>query len=742
MARASTARLARRPFVPGAHLGRPELRTLTFPGQPLGVTIEIAPGADPAGDPGDWTWVDITDDVMVRDGGISITSGRGDESRVVDAGTLRTLLRNAGGKYSRLNPMSPYFGLLTRNTPVRVTVDPGLGPSVRAQQFITSWPPRWDASGNDQTVPITAAGVLRRLSQGSSSVVSSLTREITASSPVAYWPCEDGAGATSAASGIGGPAMDAVGAVTFAANSTAVGSNPIPTLGPTGHLVGAVSGTGTEWVTSLLVVVPAAPASNVTLAVWRTSGTVREWRWQLKATGDTMELAGYNASGTLVVSQSMGVNWATDGSVPHFGDAVVVELLLQQAGPDVDWTVNTWVQTGTGFSQMGTVTTATVGNVVAVSINPDGGLSNVAVGQVAAWNTFEGSVSFADSGRESEQAVTRIRRLCTERGIGLVTTPVTAGVPLKLGLPMGTQGAGTFLAVVRECEAVDGGVLLERGFGLEYQPLAARYNRSVDLALDYSQGHISGIEPDDDDSQLRNDWTVSRTGGSSARNLDSGSIATEGLYADSVTLNISDDSLLLDQASWRVHKGTDQSLRYRRIALDLARNPQLIGAWTTCQIGSRVTIANPPDDVPPDLVDLIIEGVTEEISTHRWLVTLSCAPYRPYEVFTVGDPRLGRLDSEGSLLTVGVDSDDVTLTVETTAGEPWTTAAGSFPFDINVGGEQMRVTNITSSTSPQTFTVVRSINTVSKSHTAQAPVSLWRPGVMALTPRLKDFPGF
>jgi hypothetical protein len=57
---------------------------------------------------------------------------------------------------------------------------------------------------------------------------------------------------------------------------------------------------------------------------------------------------------------------------------------------------------------------------------------------------------------------------------------------------------------------------------------------------------------------------------------------------------------------------------------------------------------------------------------------------------------------------------------------------GDFPFDISVGGEVMQVTDITGSASPQTFTVVRSVNGVSKSQAEGASVALASPPILAL----------
>ena len=55
-----------------------------------------------------------------------------------------------------------------------------------------------------------------------------------------------------------------------------------------------------------------------------------------------------------------------------------------------------------------------------------------------------------------------------------------------------------------------------------------------------------------------------------------------------------------------------------------------------------------------------------------------------------------------------------------------------FPFDIVVTGERMTVTAISSTTTPQLFTVIRSVNGVQKAHNAGEPVNLYHPAIAAL----------
>ncbi|MFD4569389.1 hypothetical protein ACFWOX_34130 [Streptomyces sp. NPDC058467] len=88
---------------------------MAFPQTPLDVLIELfISGA----------WTNITPDVYTRDG-IHISRGRADEAARVDPSKCTLTLNNRSGKYSPRNPLSPYYGLIGRNTPIRVSVNAG-----------------------------------------------------------------------------------------------------------------------------------------------------------------------------------------------------------------------------------------------------------------------------------------------------------------------------------------------------------------------------------------------------------------------------------------------------------------------------------------------------------------------------------------------------------------------------------------------------------------------------------------
>lgn len=81
-------------------------------GFPLGTRVELKLGDE---------WTDITGRVYARDP-ISITRGKSPDATSNDPVSCRFTLDNRDDRFSMRNPMGPYYGLLRRNIPVRVSL--------------------------------------------------------------------------------------------------------------------------------------------------------------------------------------------------------------------------------------------------------------------------------------------------------------------------------------------------------------------------------------------------------------------------------------------------------------------------------------------------------------------------------------------------------------------------------------------------------------------------------------------
>jgi hypothetical protein len=92
------------------------------------------------------------------------------------------------------------------------------------------------------------------------------------------------------------------------------------------------------------------------------------------------------------------------------------------------------------------------------------------------------------------------------------------------------------------------------------------------------------------------------------------------------------------------------------------------------------------------------------------------------------------VDTGGCQLNEALDETETAVDVLTTGTYRWVDSATyptDFPFDIRTGGEVMRVTACTGTTTSQTFTVTRSINGVRKSHASGQDLSLANPVYVA-----------
>lgn len=709
-----------------------------------------APGEQPSGDLTvelyvGGSWVDLTAAGLVyeRDK-VTITRGQSDEGSELDRSTCRLTLNNRDGRFSPRYPEGPYYGLIGRNTPLRVSVQRGNEKAYRFWGEVTAWPSKWDTSGNDVWVEIEARGVLRRLTQGNSPLNSTMYRgllTLAANPPVAYWPCEDAEGSTVLASALdGGRPMTITGSPTLAGYEGFACSKPLPLVGNSSWrgVVPGYTNTGENQVRFLLQIPDGGMTNGAVVIRLIMTGGAR--RWDLvytTASAGTLTLYIYDEDGVELDSSSVT---DFDGSLRRMTIAASLENFIFTRW---EWG-SAQVTDGIAVTYSDAISGVGPGIVSRVEIDPDGVLDQVAVGHISvhAGITSLTDLAYELMAYEGETAGRRVERLCGEEGLGFESIG-----DLDDTVAMGTQGVATLLDLIRECAEADGGILYEppTTLGLGYRARTSLYNQDASLALDYAAGHLFGeLLPVDDDLNTRNDITVSRSGGSSARTeLSTGALSVlpppdgVGRYAETVTLNVETDDPLADQAGWRLHLGTVDEARYPRVTVHLGR--RVVTESTTLRTdtlglrpGDRLTISSLPVWLPPDDASQLVIGLSEQIDKFEHVITFNCVPESPWRVATVDGGSTARVGTDGSELATGVDSDDTSLSVSVTAGELWTTDAGEAPFDVLVGGEVMTVTAVSGASSPQTFTVTRSVNGVTKPHQPGTAVVLAQPAIVAL----------
>lgn len=709
----------------------------------IATRIEKAFGADLTANPATWTWTDVSTYAL---GSVSVTAGRADEAGQTAPTRCTFRLRNTDGRFSPRLPTSPYYPFVRRQTPVRVSLNPGTGYVQRFQGYVDEIVPTWPSGNSDYAeVVVTASDIMRRLLQGNNPTRSALARSIlgtTAATLRQYWPCEDGSSATRAASAIPAqPPLAVAGTVAFAAMDyehpappitllpgTRFGTQKLPQFKSGGGLNAAFSaGSATSWTVQAAVFDDVSSNGLAVAALeWSTTDGSR-WRIWTDPT---------------VPSTWVTRNGVTIATVGHLFVQEDLRVDAAQSGGDIAVTLNVRPNAA-GYQASGTVVGATLAGVNGVNACPDQPAlaGEFSVGHIRVWDgnsapdfkTSSTAVS-AWNGWPGEIATDRLTRLCAEQGV-LITVTGTSTTT------MGVQGVDTFLNLLREVETADIGILYAGfGPGLSYLARPARENLPVSLALDTKRQQVKlPFSPTEDDQRIRNDWTVSRPGGTFAQFTDPVHIAANGLYDTSATLNLASDGDLLYQAQWRGHLGTVEEMRVPGLSLQLIDRPELWAAWLATTLGARVTAANLPAQYPPGVLDMIVEGYTETWDSSSWKVDLNTSPFAPWRIFQIaaasGDNGefVGHLDTDGSTLQSGINATIASIGLVTAATNAlWTTVADDFPFDINIDGERMTVTNITGAASPQTGTVTRSVNGVVKTHLAGAVVSLYAPLVLGL----------
>lgn len=602
---------------------------------------------------------------------------------------------------------------------------------------VPSWPQQWDISERDAWVSISAAGVLRRLGQGAAPLQGPIQRAVLRTTPaaVAYWPFEDADGSTSIASGL--PAVSAMGITgtpRFAASDTIKSSGPLPEMA-LASFTGSVSTytpSGTTQVRFMLAV-PAAGDTNTVLLRFYTTGTAPRWDLRYGAGLDGLTLEAFDSLGTLLSTGG--------GGFEIHGQQLLVMVQLVQNGANIDWTIFTAPvdanATGIYGSIPGTLNTRTVGAVTTVQISPDRLLDTSVIGHVMVHTADMGStLTSALRGYTGEAAGTRVARLCSEEGIAFAGAGADS-------VAMGTQTPATLLETLAECETSDMGQLFEsRDFlGLAYRTRLSRAVQTPALALNYSA--LRELNPVEDDQNTRNDITVSRINGSSARaTVDTGPLSTQappngvGRYDDEVELSLFTDAQCAGQANWRVTQGTIDEPRYPVLSAQLAGTafktlPTLIGNALDVEHGDRITVTGTPVWVPPGTIDQHTIGQVETLGVREYQIDYVCQPATPTGSADIWDATTFRWAGTDSVLNASLTSGATTTTVATVTGPLWTTT--DVPFDITVGGEQITVGAVSGAASPQTFfSLTRAVNGVVKAHLAGESVQISDPTYYAL----------
>jgi hypothetical protein len=660
------------------------------------------------------------------------------------------------------SPVTGAVGVFTRRETGNTNTNPTTdfddfsmvdGPRIQFTGFVDEWPVEWaDHALTQSYAPISASGQLRRLERALP-LKSAIYRAATAlPNAVAYWSMEDGSKATTFASGLPGGLPGGLDRMSLASSSDVDGSDPLPTFSTNISRVWFPVATYASlgaWTVAWLMKIPAtAPSGNGQILSWITPGsTIGRWALTLiPGSPDTVRLDAYSSAGVLTSGGTFAFTDVTSGAELTDGRQVYFIVSGAQNGGNVDTSVTVFysadadgVDTAAGRSDSFAGTTGRISYIYHDANTGFGGaghtLGHVLLGNDA--NTFVPGATSVNGGA-GETTSQRFQNLLATQGITALVGDLVRGATFATQL-MGPQRTGDIMSQLREVEDTEEGVLHDgkQGF-VEMLPRVFRNNRPIDLALDVNAGDVGWpFAPTDDDFLLRNSVTVTNAGGSTAVATDAAAIAFEGVRPDSASVNVYRGIGLQDHANWRLAMGTTGvGLRYPQLELNMtSRHLSLAMQWLDTDIGSRITVANVPhNELPPEDLDLLVEGYEETISSTEWTVKLNCSPGSQW-LTAVLDASTPRLDCGASITsgTLTTSATSVPLTIADTC--TWVHTSGDYP--IYIGGEEMTVTAVSApvgsgSSWTQILTVTRSVNGVIKPHAAGEAVHVAVPIILAL----------
>lgn len=595
---------------------------------------------------------------------------------------------------------------------------------------VSTWPQKWDPTGTDVTVDIEASGIMRRLSQGTTPVKSTLRRGLTTLStlPVAYWPHEDLAGSQTVASGLPGglPMRLSRGTPSFG-NSTAFAcSAALPTMNDAEWNASIPDHTYTaKTQVRFLLGVPTdgiGTAGDETILTVYTTSSMAEAAVVVTLLGE-LRLVFRDRDGTLLLDTGALTTFEANGNLLR------VSLEMQQSGGNVAWALRTLnAVTREYLVETGLVLGYTLGRASNILINPGGGPGDVVFGHLSVENQINSLLDLSDelTGYAGEAAGRRAERICSEEGIAF------QGIgDLDDTVAMGAQTPDDLLTLLRETAQADFGILFEPRdeLGFAFRTRESMQLQEPALELSYTSADLSEIEPVDDDRYTRNDITVTRKNGSSYPKVqDDGPLGvdTVGRYDDSVTVNVETDDMLQDQAGWRLYLGTLDEARYPTLGVQLARpvfDEDLMTSTLRMDLGDRLDVLDPPSWLPPDDITQLVQGVSESFDNFQMAVTWNCTPQSLWGTLAVYDDTEVRYMTDGSTVVPALNNSQTSFSVSTPTGPVWSHADGN--FNIKVDGEIMTVTGISGTGATQTFTVTRgAAGSTAATHLAGAEISL------------------
>lgn len=563
--------------------------------------------------------------------------------------------------------------------------------------------------------------------------------------PIAYWPCEDGQNATQISSGlVNGVPMAITGSPTFATESGIPSSAPLLQLNNS-VLTGPIADYVDTYQTFTITFVIAMPttdeaATGSDLIQFLTTGNGYSCDLRYTATGGgSLKLRVHDSALTLLFD-SGDIDFSLRGAKCEIG------LVMRQSGGTVTYRIyrRSLVGGTLGIGPSTVTGVTTLGKITQIKANSLAGYDSVAMGHITVIpDAWEVNGTFPDfTGWSNQAALHRLYRLCYEESIPLYYRTDRNVLSSNLG----PQKVMKLTELLAQAQQSDGGFLYgPRGaIALEHCSRGSLSNLPATATISMADGHIvPPFDPTGDYSSVRNRVTVNRIDGTSATaDMTDGPLSSAsppegiGLRDQAFTLSLGSDVQTINHANYRLGLGTVNQYRVPGFTITPAAADSIsVERLMSIDIGRRVDITDlSTKDIYDDLPQLVL-GYTLNIGDRFYpRLSMNCAPYEPFRIFALTDDEYAVPDATdtvtGSTLTT-TQTGSLTLT-STSGGHLWTTLASDFPRDIMISGERITISGITGETSPQTATITaRSVNGVVKAHGTNEEVTLVIPNYWA-----------
>lgn len=720
------------------------------------------------------TWTDITRYVRTRGDSVSLLNskrGRNYELARTQAGTIVLTLDNTDGRFAPSNTASPYRtgsgnpgglpGLVTSERRVRVRATWNGVTYGICRGYVEDWPQEWTDSG---TFGITTAAGYDALSALAAIDLTSLTVvEVLKRNPLAYYRCNEAAGAVSAgnSSSTNQPMSQIVassnaqttdqfafgsdegagalgGDITSSLKFTAPGY--VSALNEISH--GYALRTADNGVGPLLQI-----ASGCTVEMWikSTNSTSQGLATLFLQTSKTSDRIQVNLSlfpilvgGVTVYTASIvfndrssgvslvnGTKNVLDGQWHH----IVATLAADRVTPAL---YIDGVASGTPSANSANAGAALVwdkpymnewggdprSTFKAGSSYFDGNIKNLALYGSALTPADVLALYQSGSSFSGETSGARVHRLLDAAAWPTALRQIDTGNSLVGAQP--TEGQKC-LASLEEVADTEQGVLFVNASGqVAFTSRQSRFNGTSFATFGEQEFHYSsGTRIQTDPKDVYNDVSGTRPAGVNVRAIDTTSQLRYYPRSLSVATVAVDDASVVYTVQYLLDRYKQPADRIPQIVLDPQGNPSLWPQALGREIGDRITVVRRPGGAPALTADYFIESIEHAVTGNSWKTTWLLSPASFSTVFQL-DTAYGRLGG-GSTLNAGMTAGQTSLVTPDAVFN-----ATDVPYDVVVDSERMTVTAAsTPGTAPQTLTVTRARGgTSAAAHASGAAVTL------------------